>query len=363
FGTFGQVRLARFTPTNQEVAVKVIKKEAIKNDANMVLKEIAVVERLDHPNIVRLLDWFESSTKYYLVFEVCTGGELFQKIFERGRFSEKDALPIMRVCFEALAYLHANNIVHRDIKPENLLFKTPDEGSPLMLTDFGISRVMRDDNEILTTMCGSFRYAAPEILIREGYGKSVDIWSMGTVLFSVLCGYSPWWKYDHDQREMLRAMKYMPIEFDERYWWGISEDVKDLIRHCLDPNQHTRITAEEVLRHPWFTSVSVSDRDLLTDVKGNWQKKLQRAFNKIKVINRFRSVSGPTSEGMFTDSEVEDDPQNSASSFGGNAIDYYRQQQQQQQQQHLGDANSTNPFVKLVAQAQTQAQAGSNDGA
>ncbi|KAJ2379646.1 Calmodulin-dependent protein kinase cmk2 [Coemansia sp. RSA 2607] len=291
-GTFGEVREASFNPDGRRVAIKVIKKSALSSDEHMVLKEIDIVRHLHHPNIVKLLDWFESKDKYYLVFQLCTGGELFQKISDYGHFTEEDARRLIRYAVDAIAYLHKHNIVHRDIKPENLIFLDTSENTPLMLADFGIARIMRSDDEILNTMCGSFGYAAPEILMREGHGKAVDMWSMGVVTFSVLCGYSPFWQYE-DPRALMTAMRSDNVEFLERFWWGISEHAKDFIRQCLRSNPSERMTAEQALAHPWLAGGDVSSRNLLPDVLENFNAKatLRRAVLKLQAVNRLRKLS------------------------------------------------------------------------
>ncbi|KAJ2809446.1 Calmodulin-dependent protein kinase cmk2 [Coemansia guatemalensis] len=291
-GTFGEVREAVFTPDGRRVAVKVIRKTALNGDEQMVLKEIDIVRHLHHPHIVQLLDWFESKDKYYLVFQLCTGGELFDKICDYGRFTEEDAVKLIRCGFESIAYLHSHNIVHRDIKPENLIFLDESEGAPLMLADFGIARIMKSDDEVLNTLCGSFGYAAPEILLRLGHGKPVDIWSMGVVTFSTLCGYSPFHQYK-DPRSLIMGMQSDNVEFDDRFWWGISDYAKDFIRRCLRADQHDRMTAEQALQHPWLSGEHVSTRDLLPDVLHNFNARatLRRAVLKIQAVNRMRRLS------------------------------------------------------------------------
>ncbi|KAJ2633230.1 Calmodulin-dependent protein kinase cmk2 [Coemansia sp. RSA 1290] len=291
-GTFGEVREAVFNPDGRRVAVKVIRKTAVTTDEYMVLKEIDIVRHLHHPNIVKLLDWFESKDKYYLVFQLCTGGELFQKLYNYGHFTEKDAARIIRCGFESIAYLHKHNIVHRDIKPENFIFLDSSVDAPLMLADFGIARIMKSDNEVLHTMCGSLGYVAPEIMLRQGHGKPVDIWSMGVVTFSSLCGYSPFQKYEEPQALML-AIQSDNVEFDERYWWGISEAAKDFIRSCLRSNPHERMTVEQALQHPWLSAEHVNARDLLPDVIENFNARatLRRAVLKLQAVNRMRKLS------------------------------------------------------------------------
>ncbi|KAJ1726158.1 Calmodulin-dependent protein kinase cmk2 [Coemansia biformis] len=291
-GTFGEVRDAVFNPDGRHVAIKVIKKSALNGNEEMVHKEIEIVRNLHHPNIVKLLDWFESKDKYYLVFQLCTGGELFQKIMDYGHFTEQDAARLIRCGFDSIAYLHKYNIVHRDIKPENFIFRDESEGAPLMLADFGIARIMKSDDEVLSTMCGSMGYVAPEVLLRQGHGKPVDIWSMGIVTFSSLCGYSPFWRFE-EPRALMLAMQSDNVEFDERFWWGISDHAKDFIRRCLRANPQDRMTAEEALKHPWLTGEHGAARDLLPDVIQNFNARatLRRAVMKIQAVNRMRRIS------------------------------------------------------------------------
>ncbi|KAJ2442464.1 Calmodulin-dependent protein kinase cmk2 [Coemansia sp. RSA 2424] len=291
-GTFGEVREAVFTPDGRHVAIKVIKKSGLSGDEAMVLKEIDIVRHLNHPNIVKLLDWFESKDKYYLVFELCTGGELFEEISKRGHFTEKDATFLIRCGYDSIAYLHDHNIVHRDIKPENFIFRDTSPNAPLMLADFGIARIMKSDDEILSTMCGSFGYAAPEVLLRQGHGKAVDVWSMGVVTFSILCGYSPFWRFK-EPKPLMAAMLSDNVEFIDTYWWDISENAKDFIRRSLKSNPDERMTAREALQHPWLTGAPASTRDLLPDVLHNFNARatLRRAVLKLQAVNRLRKLS------------------------------------------------------------------------
>ncbi|KAJ2517306.1 Calmodulin-dependent protein kinase cmk2 [Coemansia sp. RSA 2049] len=316
-GTFGEVRQATFNPDGRQVAVKVIKKSALNEDEAMVIKEINIVRHLHHPNIVKLLDWFESKDKYYLVFQLCTGGELFNKIAEYGRFTEGDAAKLIRCGLESIAYLHRHNIVHRDIKPENFIFLDNSPDAPLMLADFGIARIMKSDDEVLNTMCGSFGYVAPEVLLRHGHGKPVDIWSLGVVTFSTMCGYPPFWRYKAPN-DLMNAMVNGNIEFDERYWWGISDNAKDFVRRCMCGNPSDRMTAEEALKHPWMTGSHEYTHDLLPSVIENFNARatLRRAFFKIQAVNRMRRLSQNTTSSSsssnagdsFTDGKLTNEP-------------------------------------------------------
>ncbi|KAJ1659487.1 Calmodulin-dependent protein kinase cmk2 [Dispira simplex] len=291
-GTFGEVYEASRIKDKSPVAVKVIRKTLLNGDPTLVYKEIHVMQGIHHENIVELYDWFESRNNFYLVFSLATGGELFERISQLGRFSEQDAVVVMRTVFEAVAYLHGCNIVHRDLKPENLLYKDNSPDSPLVIADFGIAKTMRNDKDVLTTVCGSYGYVAPEIMRRQGYGKPVDLWSLGIIAFTVLCGYSPFY-YCDDAQQMLAAMERHDVIFDKRYWWGVSEGAKDFIRALLHPDPAKRPTITEALAHPWLRGDTALDNDLLPDVieQSKSRKTFQRAVKKVRMLNRLRKLS------------------------------------------------------------------------
>jgi len=179
------------------VAVKVIAKKNVKGHEHMVYDEMSLLERLNHPHIVRFVEWFESTKNFYIVTELATGGELFERICECGRFTELDAVEVVKETLEAVAYLHDRQIVHRgsffalffkadstDLKPENLLYKTKELDSDLILADFGIAKALQSKDQALMSMAGSYGYAAPEILLQTGHSKPADLWSMGYFTFT-----------------------------------------------------------------------------------------------------------------------------------------------------------------------------------
>lgn len=158
FGSFGVVRLAQQKEPFEEVAIKVIVKKNLKDRQDLVFRELEANQRLNHKGVVPFKGWFESKDKFYLAFGLCRGGELFERLIQRGRFSERDAIPLIHQLLEAVAFLHGRGVVHRGIKPENLLFESEAEDSRLMLTDFGIATIMAEEDDLLSTVCGSHGY-------------------------------------------------------------------------------------------------------------------------------------------------------------------------------------------------------------
>ena len=196
--------------------------------------------------------------KYYIVTQLATGGELFDRICEQGRFTEKDASQTIRQVLEAVDYLHDNNVVHRgeqflrqyarvfltsiDLKPENLLYLTTDPQSDLVLADFGIAKMLDSKDEVLTTMAGSFGYAAPEVMLKKGHGKPVDMWSLGVITYTLLCGYSPF--RSENLQDLIDECSNARVIFHDRYWKDVSNDAKDFIGHLLQPDAEDRSTSK-----------------------------------------------------------------------------------------------------------------------
>ncbi|KAI9029307.1 kinase-like domain-containing protein [Hyaloraphidium curvatum] len=247
-GTYGEVRLATFLPTGQQYAVKVVKKSFLvaHKKSGMIKRETFVLGLVQHPNIISMHDVFETKDQWYIVFELATGGELFDRIVERGRFTERDAAVVMATVLNAVVYLHEqpNEIVHRDLKPENLLFLNKSPDSPLVIVDFGIAKVMDDPSDLLTTVCGSPGYTAPEVLRRVPYGKPVDIYSCGVICYTLLCGYL------QETCDRIVLGKY---KFDSPWWDPISELARDFVTRLMETDPNKRLTARQCLHHTWLT--------------------------------------------------------------------------------------------------------------
>ncbi|KAL9320126.1 hypothetical protein ACSQ67_011965 [Phaseolus vulgaris] len=246
-GAFAKVHYARNVQTGQSVAVKIINKKKLNGTglAGNVKREITIMSKLHHPNIVRLHEVLATKTKIFFVMDFVRGGELFGKI-SKGRFVEDLSRRYFHQLISAVSYCHSHGIFHRDLKPENLLL---DENGDLRVTDFGLSAVtdqIRSDG-LLHTLCGTPAYVAPEILSKKGYdGAKVDVWSCGVVLFVLAAGYLPF----NDPNLMVMYKKIYKGEFRCPRW--MSPDLRRFLSKLLDTNPETRITLDGMLQDPWF---------------------------------------------------------------------------------------------------------------
>jgi len=258
-GGFAVVFAGKSKKDGEAVAIKVIEKNCVDvSELQSLVREIDIMKKVDHPNVLKLIDIFESDTRVTLVTELVTGGELFYKIVERGSYSEADAAGIVKQLVTGVEYLHSKGIAHRDLKPENLLC-SDDEGKDMVIkiADFGLSK-MFSAGEVLKTSCGTPDYAAPEVLQTDGtYSNAVDMWSVGVITYVLLCGYPPF--YAKEQRELFTQILNAEYEFPEEDWSQISEDAKDFIRHLLVVDPDERMTAAQALQDKWLTGHCGSD--------------------------------------------------------------------------------------------------------
>lgn len=189
-----------------------------------------------------------------MVMELMTGGELFDRIIDKEKYSENEARDVIKSLCDALHYCHEMNIVHRDLKPENLLYQNESTDSTIKIADFGLAKLLSEDSLLMHTACGTPGYVAPEILKGLAYDKTVDLWSIGVILYILLCGFPPFY---HDNTmilyELIKSGKY---EFPSPYFDKISNDGKDLIRHLIVVDPKKRYNATDVLNHIWITGSS-----------------------------------------------------------------------------------------------------------
>ena len=299
----------------------------------------------------------ERTRAVYLVTDLALGGELFDRICRKGNYYESDAADLMRATLSAVAYLHDHGIVHRDLKPENLLFRTPEDNADLLIADFGLSRIMDEEQfHVLTTTCGTPGYMAPEIFKKSGHGKPVDVWAIGVITYFLLCGYTP---FDRDSNlEEMQAIlvadySYTPAE----YWRGVSQTAREFIDACLTTDPTKRMTAHQALSHGWVNGGELSgggrgegQEDLLPTVKKNFnaRRTLHKAIDTVRAINQLRAGGLGMMDGAHStrptriqapediikphdeDVNMEDAPPPQASA--GAERDQQPQQQQQQQQ-------------------------------
>ena len=314
-GSFGIVRTAKHIPTNENVAIKILLKDALtKESLSMLYDELNILKRLHHRNIIAFKDWFESNEKFYIVTQLAVGGELFDRIVAKGNFAEADAVVIARQMLSAIQYIHSQNIVHRDLKPENILYlyKADDNNVPkekkddIVIADFGISKELSSDQELIFKSAGSMGYVAPEVLTKEGHGKPCDIWSLGVIVYSMLCGYSPFIAESVDGFLEEISIGEYPIQFHKPYWNNISHEAKTFILKCCTVDPKERHTADDLLNNdPWITKSNKNTKDLLPDIKKSLthRKKLQMAIHAVMLNNQVKKLK----EKYNFNSDSEDD--------------------------------------------------------
>jgi len=262
-GTFSVVKEGTHKETKQKFALKFIDKKYVDaDDMQLLAREIDIMKKVNHPNVLSLKEIFETPKQLALVMELVTGGELFFKIVDRGSYSEKDAANIVRQIVSGVKYLHSLGIAHRDLKPENLLCSGEND-MQIKIADFGLSKIFAGGQQ-LETSCGTPDYAAPEVLTGEhAYDKSVDLWSVGVITYVLLCGYPPF--YATSQPALFEKIIKANYDFPPAEWDYISDKAKDFIRSLLVLNPQKRLTAEECLLHPFLAGGGAGTQPLNID--------------------------------------------------------------------------------------------------
>ena len=281
-GAFGSVRKITHRVTSDVRAVKTIHKENLQSEEERqtFFNEISVLRSVDHPNILKLYEFYQDDKNYYLITEFCIGGELFDRIINSGHFSESIAARYMRQILSVVAYCHERNIVHRDLKPENFLLDSSDENANLKVIDFGTAQFFTHGVN-MTQKFGTPYYIAPEVL-KKNYNHLCDVWSAGVNMYILLCGFPPFGGQTDEQ--ILKRVAAGRFSFPSPEWDNISFEAKDLIITMLTFDYSRRISAADALHHPWLSNASKAPintntaRTLFQNLKSfRTERRLQKA--------------------------------------------------------------------------------------
>ncbi|XP_025753198.1 calcium/calmodulin-dependent protein kinase type II subunit gamma isoform X38 [Oreochromis niloticus] len=290
-GAFSVVRRCIKKSTGQEYAAKIINtKKLSARDHQKLEREARICRLLKHPNIVRLHDSIAEEGFHYLVFDLVTGGELFEDIVAREYYSEADASHCINQILESVSHIHQHDIVHRDLKPENLLLASKMKGAAVKLADFGLAIEVQGDQQAWFGFAGTPGYLSPEVLRKDPYGKPVDIWACGVILYILLVGYPPFW--DEDQHKLYQQIKAGAYDFPSPEWDTVTPEAKNLINQMLTINPAKRITADQALKHPWVcqrsTVASMMHRQETVEClrKFNARRKLKGAILTTMLVSR-----------------------------------------------------------------------------
>ena len=251
-GGFGRVYKVHHKLSNQYRAMKIIQCKSISdNHSSTINKEINILKNLDHPNIIKVYEFYQSEKYVYIINELCTGGELFDKIVDVKFFSENVASNIMRQLLSAVAYCHENGVIHRDLKPENILIENSEEKDKeffhIKVIDFGTCEILKKKK--LTEQIGTSFYIAPEV-IKNSYNEKCDLWSCGVILYILLCGSPPF--YGKNEKEIFKKIIEGNFTFRHKIWNKISTEAKNLVLKLLKVNPDKRLSAKEALEDIWF---------------------------------------------------------------------------------------------------------------
>jgi len=274
------------------VAIKIIDKAKVE-DMNDIQREIEIMGILDHKNVIKLFEIYDEPKKMQLVMELVQGGELFDKIVAMGNYTEASAAKVMFQLCDALKYMHAKDVVHRDLKPENILLESQADDADIKVADFGLARVV-SGKDMMKTACGTPGYVAPEVLQNKGYtGGAVDCWSVGVILYILLCGFPPF--YEEELPALFEQILKARYDFPSPWWDNISKEAKDLVKGLLTVDPKKRLTADQVLQSKWVSGSAPNTA--LTGAADNLKKynatrKLKKAAQGIMAAARVAKMAG-----------------------------------------------------------------------
>ncbi|XP_033063942.1 caM kinase-like vesicle-associated protein [Trachypithecus francoisi] len=273
-----------------------------KRDGRKVRKaaknEIGILKMVKHPNILQLVDVFVTRREYFIFLELATGREVFDWILDQGYYSERDTSNVVRQVLEAVAYLHSLKIVHRNLKLENLVYYNRLKNSKIVISDFHLAKL---ENGLIKEPCGTPEYLAPEVVGRQRYGRPVDCWAIGVIMYILLSGNPPFYEeveeddYENHDKNLFRKILAGDYEFDSPYWDDISQAAKDLVTRLMEVEQDQRITAEEAISHEWISGNAASDKNIKDGVCAQIEKNFARAKWKkaVRVTTLMKRLRAP----------------------------------------------------------------------
>ncbi|XP_005892165.2 caM kinase-like vesicle-associated protein isoform X1 [Bos mutus] len=277
-----------------------------KRDGRKVRKaaknEIGILKMVKHPNILQLVDVFVTRKEYFIFLELATGREVFDWILDQGYYSERDTSNVVRQVLEAVAYLHSLKIVHRNLKLENLVYYNRLKNSKIVISDFHLAKL---ENGLIKEPCGTPEYLAPEVVGRQRYGRPVDCWAIGVIMYILLSGNPPFYEeveeddYENHDKNLFRKILAGDYEFDSPYWDDISQAAKDLVTRLMEVEQDQRITAEEAISHEWISGNAASDKNIKDGVCAQIEKNFARAKWKkaVRVTTLMKRLRAPEQSG------------------------------------------------------------------
>lgn len=301
-GHYGVVRKCMDRKTNEWYAIKSILKSKV-HRVDILKREIEILAEVDHKHIIKLVEVHEDIKYLHLITELCTGGELFDRIIAKsetpeGHFEEVKAAKLIASILDAIAYCHERQIVHRDLKPENFLFVSKDEDAPVKIIDFGLSRHEVSGGGIMRTKVGTPYYVAPEVLKKQ-YTKSCDMWSIGVIAYILLCGYPPF--YGDSDNQIFDSVKAGKFDFPSPEWDTISDDAKDFICCLLKMDASQRLTAGQALNHTWIRALTSRRRNSIV----TYDNHRSEPFKKFMGLNKLKKVALGYIATHLTDREVQ----------------------------------------------------------
>jgi len=249
-GHFAKVRLAQRKEDGLKAACKIIKKPKDLKKRKLVGEEYKILTKVNHPYCVSCYEAFETDDRMYLFLELMTGGELFDRIVDEGHFTEPMAQEATFKLLSALNFMHAKGVAHRDLKPENMLLTTKGKDAEVKITDFGLSKFFDEQTTVMKTPCGTPGYIAPEVLHMKGYDKQCDVWSLGVIVYILLCGFPPF--YAENDAQLFEKIKAGKFEFLQPYWDPVSDAAKAFVRRMLQVDPKQRPSCADLMQDPWL---------------------------------------------------------------------------------------------------------------